>query len=164
MVAKLGATDAADGATKLSAFFATAATNEKFMADSKVTLETLQASLTALEGKIVTEARIKEICGTSATEAISTWAASDAGKKIIGGEASRITMEALANVGTQPAKPAPAGNQDAAATVKGLIAEGKYAEAWALDKNLQAEFPTAGVYAAYAKAEANGRVSVNQPK
>jgi hypothetical protein len=167
MLAAIGAAGAHDFSEKFSAFVTEANTAKTFMADSKATLESLQASITALEGKIVTEARIKEICGASATESISAWAGSEAGKKIIGGEASRIAMEALANVGTQPAKPAPVGNagndtpeQKAAA----LIAEGKFEEAWKLDKKLQAEFPTAKSCAAFMRNAGAVRITTKSER
>src|SRR4051812_6979392 len=118
----VGAKDAAEFDAALTKFIA----ESNLMAENKVTLESLQASIVALEGKIISEDRIKtivgEATGPAATKAIGDWAASDAGKKIIGGEASRITMEALANVGTQPAKPAPIGADagDAATAIKNL--------------------------------------------
>lgn len=121
MLVIVGAANVAEFPDKFAAFAKLAQENASAMAEKQITLESLQASLTALEGKILTEARAKEICGESATSAVSTWAGSEPGKKIIGAEASRITAEALANVGTQPAKPAPAGSP--AAEVKKTFAE-----------------------------------------
>ena len=160
-VKALGAADAAEFDAKLTKFIA----DSKLMAESKVTLETLATSITELEGKLISETRIKELvaegAGSAATTAISTWATSEAGKKIIGGEASRITAEALANVGTQPAKPAPVGADASNATaVQNLEAQGKFEEAWAADKNIQAEFPTAKGYAAFRRAQINGQVRI----
>jgi hypothetical protein len=162
MLAAIGAAGANDFSEKFSAFVTEANTAKTFMADSKATLESLQASIAALEGKIVTEARIKEICGASATESISVWAGSEAGKKIIGGEASRIAMEALANVGTQPAKPAPVGNAGNAPEQKAaaLIAEGKFEEAWKADAKLRGEFLSAKSYAAFMRASHRGAVRI----
>jgi hypothetical protein len=116
-----GGANASEAQTNLSTFITNANQATKFMADSKVTLETVQASVTALEAKIgtpLTEARVKEIVGAETTTAIAAWSASVEGKKIIGAESSRIAMEALAGVGTQPAKPSPAGNPEPAAAAK----------------------------------------------
>jgi hypothetical protein len=104
----IGAETASDFEAKLSAFITEANQNKLSMAENTTTIAELQASIKALEGKIVGEDRIKTICAESATSAVSTWAGSEAGKKLIGGEASRVAIEALANVGTTPARPAPA--------------------------------------------------------
>src|SRR6185312_8620606 len=107
----IGAESASEVDSQMSAFIAEANKNKASMAENQVTLQTLQASVTALEGKlgnILTEARVKEICGTATTDAITAWAASDAGKKIMGAEASRVVMESNAAIGTIPAKPSPA--------------------------------------------------------
>lgn len=83
----------------------------------------LEGRLAAVEAAIKTiptEARITELVTAGVTSGVAasmtTWAASDAGKKTIGAEASRITMEAMAAVGTTPVKPAPAGSGDAPKT------------------------------------------------
>lgn len=146
----IGCTGANDFASSLTAFITKAQSNETFMAESKVTLETLAGSITALEGKLLTEDRVKAICGESTTTAIATWAGSEAGKKIIGAESSRICMETLGNVGTTPVKPAPAGTAETEESkVAGLIAEGKFEDAWKADKGLRTEFITSKSYAAY---------------
>lgn len=163
MLAAVGAANVAEFPDKFAAFAKTAQENQTFMAESKVTLESLQQSITALEGKILTDARVKEIVGAETTSAISTWAGSEGGKKIIGAEASRITAEALANVGTQPAKPAPigaAGNDTPEQKAAALISEGKFEEAYKLDKSLQAEFINGKSYAAFMRASGSGAVRI----
>lgn len=83
----------------------------------------LEGRLAAVEvaiKTIPTEARITELVTAGVTSGVAasmtTWAASEGGKKVIGAEASRITMEAMAAVGTAPVKPAPAGSGDAPKT------------------------------------------------
>jgi hypothetical protein len=75
-------------------------------------------------------------------------------------------MEALANVGTQPAKPAPVGNAGNAPEQKAaaLIAEGKFEEAWKLDKKLQAEFPTAKSCAAFMRNAGSVRITTKSER
>jgi len=160
-----GANNAAEGADKLSAYLKTAKENATAMAENKSTQESFEASLKAMEERL--SAKIDKVdSGISgkAESAISAWSASAEGKKIIGAEASRICMESLAAVGTQPAKPAPVGATDTTTTAKGLIAEGKFEEAYALDKDIRAEFPSAKHFATYARAEAEGRVSFSKSK
>jgi hypothetical protein len=164
-LALIGATGVSDFPEKLSAFITKAKTDATFMAESKVTLETLQQSLTALEGKILTEAKVKEIVGAETTSAITAWSGSEAGKKIIGAESSRIAMEALASVGTIPAKPAPApaaGNETPEQKAAALIAEGKFEEAYKLDEKLRAEFPSAAHFAAYARNSGSVKITANR--
>jgi len=157
MLAAVGAKSADEFTAKFSAFIADA----KLMAEKSVTLESLQASITALEGKLISEARVKELVaegsGAAATSAISAWSASAEGKKIIGAESSRICMESLAAVGTQPAKPAPVGNAGVDNS-KGLIAQGKFKEVYAATPALQKDFSSAETYEAYMKAVAAGHV------
>lgn len=161
MLAMVGATTVAEFPEKFAAFTKLAQENASAMAQNQTTLETLQASITALEGKLLTEARVKEIVGAESATAIATWSGSDAGKKIIGAESSRITMEALASVGTTPAKPAPVSADATNATaIQNLEAQGKFEEAWAVDKNIQAEFPSAKGYAAFRRAQFNGQVRI----
>jgi hypothetical protein len=160
-----GGANAAEAQTNLTAFIAKAKENETFMAESKTTLETLQASVTALEGKLsglLTAAQAKELIGAEVTPAIAGWASSAEGKKIIGGEASRITMEALAAVGTQPAQPspAPAAGGTSEDQAKAFIAAGKFEEAYPLlPKAEQSEFMGAKSYAAYMKNRRNTVIS-----
>jgi hypothetical protein len=131
---EIGATNASEVDSKMAAFISEANQNKASMAENKTTLETLQASVTKMEGQLanlLTEAKVKEICGAATTDAISTWAVSDAGKKIISGEASRVVMEAHAAIGTVPAKPSPVGAPAAAETktfaeiVQANVASGK---------------------------------------
>lgn len=162
-VKAIGGENAAEFNANLSTFIAEANQAKTFMSENQTTISALEKRIEALEGKIVTEARVTELVNTGATSAVSTWAASDAGKKIIGGESSRIAMEALANVGTQPAKPSPAptaGNDTPEAKAAALNAEGKFEEAWKLDKRLQAEFSGPKSYAAFMRASNRGAVKV----
>lgn len=126
-----------------------------------VSLESLEKRIAALEKTPLTEDRVKELIsaesGTAANAAVKTFAASDEGKKVIGAEASRITSEALASVGTTPVKPAPASAQQP--TIKELVAAGKHEEAWAASEELQKEFSDAKLYAAYAKGVASGKIA-----
>lgn len=160
---KIGCEKAEDFEAKFAAFIQESATAKTFMAENKTTIESLEQRIKALEdGKFVSESRVTEIVSGETTKAVSAWADSEAGKKKIGAEASRITMEAIANVGTMPAKPAPAaaGAETPEAKARALEAEGKFEEAYKLDKNLQAEFPSAKSYAAYAKAAGMGQVKI----
>lgn len=87
----------------------------KSMAESAATKPDLSAfenRIAALEASvklIPTEARISELVTASVTSSMTAWAGSVDGKKLIGAEASRITMEAMAATGTTPVKPSPAG-------------------------------------------------------
>jgi translation initiation factor 6 (eIF-6) len=130
----IGAETAAEVDSQMSAFIAEANKNKASMAENKTTLESLQSSITALEGKLLTEDRVKalftEQFNATGSKAISDFVGSEAGKKIIAGEASRVVMEAHAAIGTTPAKPAPV-NPAAAETktfaeiVQAGIASGK---------------------------------------
>lgn len=157
MLAAIGVTGAHDVHEKFNAFITEANKNKLSMAENQTTIADLQASIKSLEGKLLTEARVKEICGESATSVIAAWAGSEAGKKIIGGEASRITMEALASIGTTPAKPAPVGGSGNDNS-KDLVAQGKFKEAYAANPALVQTFSTAESYEAYMKAVAAGHV------
>ena len=106
----IGATDAKDFSEKFLAFVQEA--NElKDMADSPVDTSALEKRIADLEASaktFTTEARVTTLVTEGATKTLNDWATSDAGKKIIGAEASRITLEAIAAIGTTPAKPSPA--------------------------------------------------------
>ena len=165
----VGAENVADFEAKLTAFIAEANSAKTFMAENQVTLESINAKLTALEGKILTEDRVKaivgETTGPAATNAVKAWATSEEGKKIIGAESSRISMEALANVGTQPAKPAPvgaSGNDTAEDKAKTLIAQGKFEEAFPLlPASERADFMGAKSYGAYMRNRHSTKISGN---
>lgn len=159
----VGAKDESEFPAKMTAFVAAAKQLEKVMAESS-DLSAVVKRLDAIEAfnkTALTEARVSELVTAGVaggvTAAMTTWAGSAEGKKLIGAEASRITAEAMAAVGTVPVKPAPA--PATSKTTKELIAAGKFEEAWAQDESLQAEFSNAKVYAAYAKAEAEGRIA-----
>jgi hypothetical protein len=154
----IGASDVADFQNKFSALL-TEHNRLKSMAESSPDLSALTKRIEALEAKPnLTEARVSELVTAGVTPAITSWAASDDGKKLIGAQASKITMEAMAAVGTQPVKPSPApalaGDQ-----FDNLEAQGKFAEAYALKPELRAEFPDAGSYASYRKNAHKVRIS-----
>jgi len=160
MLALVGAATPEEFPAKLTAFVSTAThISKEFMAEKKE-LQDFEARISALEAKPqLTEARVGEILGASVSKAVTDFASSDAGRKVIGAEASRITMEALASVGTQPVKGSAAPAEPAANTATGLIAAGKFEEAFAASKELQAEFPSAKHFTSYARAEAAGRIN-----
>lgn len=167
-MALVGASSASEFSAKLSAFCVAAKQLETAMADQP-DFKTLENRIVAIETSvngIPTDARIGEIVGASVSTAVpnamTAWASSDAGKKLIGAEASRITMAAFAAIGTQPVKPAPAGvESQAGEPVTNLIAQGKFEEAYPLlTAEAQAEFGDAKAYAAFQKANAKGLVRV----
>jgi len=164
MLALVGASTPEEFPGKLTAFVNASKQIEKVMAEQP-DFKSLESRIAALEAKPqLTEARVGEILGASVANAVTTFAASDAGKKAIGAEASRITMEALANVGTHPVKGSAAPAEPAANTATGLIASGKYEEAFAASPELQAEFPSAKHFATFAAAEAGGRIQFSKSK
>lgn len=162
-IAKLGAKDPADAAVKLAAFFIASAQLETVMAEQP-TLAALETRIAALEKlpDSLTEARVREIVTAESAVPIKTFISSAEGKQLIGAEASRITMEALAGVSTIPAKPSPA--PAAADNVEQLEAAGEYEKAFNASKDLRAEFDTWTQYAAFAKANKSGRITFNRPQ
>jgi hypothetical protein len=164
----IGATSASDFNEKLQAFIDTAKKLEAAMADT-VTLEALEKRVAALETKLTagpgtSEARVTEMVAAAFPALFKANAESADGKKIIGAEASRITTEALASVGTQPVKPAPApANPTPNAEFTRLEAEGKFEESFALmSKAEKDEFcGDAKAYAAFRKAQAKGGVRIS---
>jgi hypothetical protein len=104
----------------------------------------LLARLDAIEAKAPpTEAQVKQ------------WAESAASFKAV---------EATAAVGTQIAAIVPAAPTTQTASTgnaAGLIAEGKFEEAWAISPELKAEFPDAKCYAAFARNMAAGRIKIH---
>lgn len=166
-MAAVGAVGAADFTDKLSAFAAKAQANEKAMADSP-SLQAILDRLTAVEGKIISEDRVKAIVGEQIVSAVvkgcETYFSSEACKNAIHAEASRTVMATMAATGTTPVKasPAPAGDNTPEQKAAVLNAEGKYEEAWKADKNLRAEFPTAKSYSAFMRHRHQVRVSVSE--
>jgi hypothetical protein len=123
----------------------------KSMAESSPDLSALTKRIEALEAKPnLTEARVGELVTAGVTPAITSWAGSEVGKKAIGSEASRITMEAMAAIGTQPVKPSPApvvtGNSFRISKRRASLLKPMRSS-----RELRAEFPDAGSYAAYRK-------------
>lgn len=136
----------------------------KAMAETAPDLSAIEKRIAALEQRPqITESRITELVTAGVTSGVAasmtTWAASDAGKKVIGSEASRITMEAMAAIGTAPVKVSPApvvtGN-----SISELEAQGKFAEAYALlTAEQKLDFGDAGSYAAYQKNRNKVRIT-----
>jgi len=165
----VGASSPSEFPDKLRAFAAASKKLETAMAETP-DWKSFESRIVALETAIKTiptEARIGEIVGTSVANSVPTsmtaWASSEAGKKLIGAEASRITMEAFAATGTQPAKPAPASAdaQAGADAAKNFIAQGKFEEAYPLlTEEARAEFPDAKCYAAFQRANSKGQVRI----
>jgi len=158
----IGAETASEVDSQMSAFIAEANKNKTSMAENQVTLESIQKSVTALEGKLLTEDRVRALIteqfNAASTKAVSDFLASDAGKKIIGAEASRVVMEAHAAIGTTPAKPSPAPSAGGSAEEqsKALIAVGKYEEAFPLLSAAErSEFLGPKSYAAYMRNRGN---------
>jgi hypothetical protein len=111
----------------------------------------LTARLEALERQLTTlnlgfDAKVKDFIATEA-------------RTLAKAEASRVVVEALAAVGTSPAKPSPAA-ADMHASASNLIAAGKYEEAWAADPKLQREFLTASSCAAFFRAQKRGGIAI----
>lgn len=129
-MALVGAKTADEFPERLTAFHAANKQIETVLAKAP-DLTALESKISALEKSILPEARISEIASASAAAAVSAFVSGEEGRKVIGAEASRITMEALANVGTQPVKSAPV-TADAAPVnktfgeiVNGLMQAGK---------------------------------------
>lgn len=120
-------------------------------------ISTLASRIEALEKAQLTEAKVKELATAEAKTVVVDYVASDDGKKAIGAEASRVAMAALGSAGTMPAKPTPASTEPDA---KSLISAGKFEEAYAASTELQAQFPDAANYAAFAAAQAAGKVRI----
>ncbi len=158
-IAAVGAKDESEFSAKFDAFVANAKQMETVMANSPDPSD-LEARIEALEKNPValSEARVKELISSECAVPIKTFIGSTDGKALIFAEASRAVVETSAATGTTPAKdsPAPAGKADAAAD---LVKAGKFEEAYAASAELQAEFPDAKCYAAFAKAESQGRVN-----
>lgn len=154
-VALVGATSATDFAEKFTAFCAEAK-EIKSMAETTPDFSALEKRIADLEGgnlklqeqvkTFTTEAQVKTIAAETTTATLS----SEGGKKIIEAEASRVVVAAMGGTGTTPVKPSPAAGPDTN-TSEHLIAQGKFEEAFAADKSIQAEFPDAKCYAAFMK-------------
>lgn len=163
-LALVGAKDATDFNAKFAAFVSAAKQMESVMADQP-TIASLVSRIDDLEKlpQGATEARVKELITAESVVPIRTFLSTDEGKRIIGAESSRITMEALAAVSTSPNKPSPAAATPAAADVSALEASGEYEKAFPmLPAETRADFADAKSYAAFAKANRKGAVLINQ--
>jgi len=159
----VGAESPEQFASKLEAFHVEHQNLLTTMAD-KPDFSALEKRIADLESRpLITEARISEMLKASVSASIETFAASDAGKKIIGAEASRVASTALASVGTQPVKPAPvAAEETPEQRLAALTQAGKHEDAYAQSPALQREFLSAKQYAAFMRANARGQVRVAQ--
>jgi hypothetical protein len=110
LIATLGATDPKDCAVKISALIKDHETLTKSMSEQTTNFE---ARIKAIEDGLLTlQTSLPGNISGAVTSGMTAWATSDAGKRLIGAEASRITAEALAAVGTTPAKPTPAPTEE----------------------------------------------------
>ena len=118
---------------------------EKTIASLSEKLKSSEKTISALSDKIgspeaLTENKIREIAKA---------------------EGSRSAMEAVGSIGASAPVAAPsvsASSTPAISASEALDAAGKHEEAWAASKALQAEFPTAGSYAAWFKNQDKVRV------
>lgn len=156
LMAAVGATTATEFPDKLSAFIAES-TKAK---SSMLTLEALATRIEALEKKPTAEA-VAGITEARVTEIVTAALANDTTKATIKAEASKVFLDAGAATGTHPVKPSPANPTPTANATADLIKAGKYEEAYAGDKALQAEFTDAKNFAAYAKANAAGQIRIS---
>lgn len=163
MMAAVGASSKDEFSAKLSEFVAESNRVKNIMSEQTTDLAAALKRIEALEKNIVTEARISELVDAGAASAVSKWAASDEGKKAIGAEASKMTVSALAAIGTTPAKPSPTpAAVDPDATIKALEAQGKFEEVFALlPKAEQRQHFNAKSYAAFRRASIRGQVRLN---
>jgi hypothetical protein len=100
----------------------------------------------------ITEAKVKEIVAAAIPRDVQA---------IAHNVASRTVVEALAAIGTSPAKPTPVGSAETPEVqASSLITAGKYEEAWAADPKLQREFLSASSCAAFFRAQKRGGVSI----
>ena len=163
--ASIGASGPGDFKEKLSDFV----TKAKSMSDQSEQITALLDRVSKLENSVkafATESRVTELvttgATTTATTAIKAWAESDEGKKIIGAEASKITMAAIAGVGTVPVKssPAPAGAESTEKQIEGLHKAGKHEDAFALLPASEQMLWLGGAkaYAAYFRANGRGQI------
>lgn len=162
-IALVGAKDGTEFAAKFPAFAATAKRMESVMAEQP-TIAALEARIKTLEtaAPAITETRVKELITAETAVPIKTFLTGAEGKTIIGAEASRIVMEAMAASGTTPAKPSPAA--PGADNPEQLEAAGEYEKAFAASKDIRAEFSSWQHYAAFAKANSAGRITFNRPQ
>lgn len=161
-LALIGATTAEDFASKLESYCANVGKIEASMPKLSTENTDLKATLQKIEGALLTEASVKTIIASDVPGLAKAYLASDEGKALIKAESSRVFLEAHAGTGTAPLKPSPA-PADPALKVTELLAAGDFEAAYAASKDLQAEFPNAKVFAAYARAEHEGRVLLNKP-
>lgn len=161
-IAKLGAKDPADASAKLTAFFAANAQLETAM-DNQPDFASIESRIKSLESAApaITEARVKELIGAEANVPIKAFLSGDEGKKLIGAESSRVTMELMGATGTTPVKPAPAASAPIGGDANSLIAAGKFEEAFPLlPAEARADFADAKSFAAYQKAMNKGAVLI----
>jgi hypothetical protein len=160
-LAAVGAKNESEFSAKFDSFVAASKQLETAMQNAP-DLSALEKRIAALESNpSLTEARVSELFGAKISTSVSEFVSGEAGKKLIYAEASKAIVETAAATGTLPVKdsPVPAVKTDAAAD---LVKAGKFEEAYAASAELQAEFPDAKCYAAYAKAEAAGRVKFSK--
>lgn len=124
---------------------------------SSVQIKELATKILAMEEQI--SSLSASMVTTVALAGLETKVLAEA-KTISMAEGSRAACAALAATGTNPLRASVVEETNASAPDK-LEAAGKFEEQWSADKNLQAEFPTAGSYAGYMRAVKGGHVSIN---
>lgn len=162
-VALIGATGPEDFQAKLEAYAANVKRIESAMEKTTSENTNLKGQLEAFEKRVAKLESVTPLTSADGAVLIKSYLEGTEGKGLIKGEASRVFLEAHASTGTTPLKPTPAA-ADAATETDNLIKAGNYEGAWARSKDLQAEFPDAKCYAAYARLESQGRVKISSKK
>lgn len=158
-LALIGAS-ASDFPQKFSAFIAEFEKNKTTMADPNPDYAALEKRVLTLERDL-----LQGITRIQSLETRPAPLAEDAIKAVAKIEASRVTAEALAAIGTTPVKPTPAAadlNETPEAKAKALIKAGKFEEAYEANPALRAEFQNAKEFAAYCRAGRKGAFRISQ--
>jgi hypothetical protein len=156
-----GAKDATECQSKISDLIQKNKTLSTAMSDQTASMDALLKRIDALEAKLVTKDSLSAEVKTAVTEAcsgIKTEAKTEASAA-----ASKMVTDALAAIGTTPAKPAPISSEPSAEDrIKSLEAAGKFEEAFALlPASTRAEFMgNHKAYASYRKAAMSGQARI----
>lgn len=134
------------------------------------------------EQKVISIADVQALCGEQMKTFTASIGAVEATVKTIQAEVAKVDVDALVKkaedagskaaakslgkVGANGAGAADLNPNDGTGDkpkAEALNSEGKFEEAWAASEDLKKEFPSAKCYAAFAKAESEGRVTINKP-
>jgi 1-deoxy-D-xylulose 5-phosphate reductoisomerase len=149
LAAKMGM--AADGSDFSAKMLAHIEASEKTVGDLTAALEAAGKDFTAFEARLAT---LEGKPASTLTE--------DKVKELSKAQASAVIAEVYGKAGAAPIAAAPAeGVTSAKGNVETLVAEGKYAEAFAASPGIQAEFGTVETYTAFCKHDALGRVKIS---